>query len=263
MRRRPATRRRAAVSTSVVVAVAAAVAATALAGCGPGRAGGSPGDERGITVLAASSLQPVLRHVARLAPGMDVAVSFAGSARLAAQVRAGVPADVVLTADERALEGLRRAGLVDGPVVAFAANRMAIAVPAANPAGIRSLADLGRPGVDVVLAAPVVPAGRHAAAVLRSAGVSVAPVSFEDSVAAVAARVARGEADAGIVYATDVRARPALAAVAIPAGDDTVARYAGAMVASTRSPAAARRFVAHLRSPGAQARLRAAGFLAP
>jgi molybdate transport system substrate-binding protein len=229
----------------------------ALAGCG-----GAPGRDDQATVLAASSLRAVFE---RTGAHLDrrPAFSFAASSRLVTQVRDGAPADVVATADQATMAVLARAGLLAGPPVPFATNRLAIAVAPRNPEGVRSLADLTRPGLRVVLAAPSVPAGRYTAAALSRAGVAVRPVSLEDDVAAVAARVERGEADAGVVYVTDVRARPGLAAVAIPDAQNVRARYPIALVRAGRHPAAGRRFLALVRSPAGQRLLADAGFGPP
>ena len=153
--------------------------------------------ERRVDVFAAASLREAFTAVAaafeRGHPGVDVRLSFAGSQVLAAQVRQGAPADVLATADVASIRGV-----VAHQVLAH--NRLAVVGP-----GMRTLADLARPGVRVVLAAPEVPAGRAARAALQAAGVTVRPVSLEDSVAGVVTKVRLGEADAGIAYATDLR----------------------------------------------------------
>ena len=234
-----------------------------LAACAPTSV--APTDEDAITVLAASSLQSSFRRLAESVrpAGLEITFGFAGSARLAAQVREGVAADVVATADEETLAGLARSALLAGRPVVFATNRLAIAVRPGNPDGVHTLADLGRPGLDVVLAAPAVPAGRYAAEALRTAGVTAHPLSLEDSVAAVAARVARGEADAGVVYVTDTKGRPGVEAVAIPAGQNVTARYPIAVLAASSHGAAARRFVRFVTSPAGRRVLAGAGFGPP
>ncbi|HUR24300.1 MAG TPA: molybdate ABC transporter substrate-binding protein [Acidimicrobiales bacterium] len=225
--------------------------------------GGAATGKEGITVVAASSLQPAFRRLAEKAPGLEVRLSFAGSNRIASQVRNGLPADVVATADEETLAGLRREGLLDGDPVVFATNHLAIAVRSGNPEGIRGLEDLARPGLQVVLAAPSVPAGRYAQQVLSRAGVRAHPFSLEDSVAAVAARVARGEADAGVVYASDGRRPGGLETVSIPAGQNVIARYPIAVLDTTGRRAAADRFVRFVMSAEGQRILAGAGFGSP
>lgn len=244
-------------SRHVVVAVAFA-ALTACSGGDEARDGGAR-----PTILAASSLKGVFEALATAAPPPRPALSFAGSGRLAVQVREGVGADVIATADEPTLAALDEAGLLDGSPTVFATNTLAIAVATGNPKKVRTLADLGRRDLTVVLASPAVPAGRYASEVLAQAGVEASPASLEDSVGAVAARVAAGEADAGIVYVTDVDGRPGLSGVAIPAAANVVARYPIAVLAGGPRPQAARRFVAFVLSAAGRRLLVAAGFGPP
>ena len=181
-------------------------------------------------MLAASSLTEPFTAVAAAFedehPDVDVATSFGSSARLVAQVDAGAPADLILTADATTAA---RLGQVRSSF-AFARNRMAVAVTAGNPRAVASVADLARPGLRVVLAAPEVPAGRYGAEVLRRAGVAVSPVSLEPDVRAAAAKVASGEADAALVYATDVRADRRLAGVEVPAEHNVEVSYIAAVL---------------------------------
>lgn len=214
-------------------------------------------------MLAASSLQDAFRRLAEAAPGVRVTISFAGSSRVAAQVREGVLADVVATADEQTVARLSRSGLLTGAPAVFATNRLAIAVRPGNPERVRGLADLGRDDLDVVLAANNVPVGRYAAQVLRATGVRARPISLEDNVAAVSARVARGEADAGLVYVTDIRGRRGVEGVVIPSAHNVRARYPIAVLAAARDRGAAERFVRFVQSPEGQRILAGAGFGAP
>lgn len=167
-----------------------------LVGLGPTGCAGDGRSDR-LTVFAASSLTQAFRA---LDTGADF--SFGSSSRLVAQVVEGAPVDVLATADEQTMQRVVDAGLVAGAPVVFAANRLVIA----HRGAVRVVGDLARPGLRVVLAAPAVPAGRYAAEALAAAGVTVRPVSLELDVKAVAAKVASGEADAGIVYATDADA---------------------------------------------------------
>jgi molybdate transport system substrate-binding protein len=213
-------------------------------------------------VLAASSLRPVFEEAAAHFDGR-LRFSFSASPRLVTQVEEGAPADVVATADRASMAPLDRAGLLAGPAVPFATNRLAIVVAQGNPRGVRALADLSRPGLDTVLAAPEVPVGRYAAEALRRAGVVVHPVSLEEDAGAVAARVERGEADAGLTYVTEARARTGLEAVTVPDAHNVRASYAVAVLRASRRPAAARRFVDLLRSDAGQRLLAEAGFSPP
>lgn len=172
--------------------------------------------------------------------------AFAGSQQLVAQLTQGVPADVVATADEPSMQRLVDAGLVGTPAT-FARTTLVIAVAAGNPLGITGLPDLGRPGLDVVLADPSVPAGRYARHVLDAAGVRVSPRSLELDVKATLAKVTSGTADAALVYATDVRSSGGKAtAVTFPEAADPAAAvsYRIAVVSATGQRRAAEAFVA-------------------
>lgn len=160
--------------------------ALAAAGCGA--------SDDGVTVLAASSLTDAFDALAEVHEG-DEALSYGGSGALATQIREGAPADVFASADEVAMEGF------DGAEV-FATNRLVILVPEGNPVGIRDVTQLARRRV--ALCGPDAPCGRYAAEAFRRAGVPVPAASREESARGVVQKVANGEADAGIAYATDV-----------------------------------------------------------
>jgi molybdate transport system substrate-binding protein len=209
-----------------------------------------------ITVLAAASLTEAFGD---LGHGTKVAYSFAGSQQLVAQVEAGAPVDVIATADSEGMDRLVRAGLVDPPKV-FAENRLAIAVAPGNPLRITGLRDLTRAGLKVVLADPTVPAGRYAGQAMARAGVVVRPVSLELDVKAVARKVAVGEADAGVVYVTDV---PAAARVAIAEGDNVVATCPVAVVKASGHRRDAGAFVDRLLGPEGRKALADRGFVLP
>lgn len=213
-----------------------------------------------LTVLAAASLTNVL-------PAIDSheRYSFGGSNALAAQIAEGAPADVFVSADTRIPAKLHRSGLVERPVV-FARNALTIVVPRSNPAHIRSVHDLERRGVKLVVAAPGVPAGDYTRVVLRrlhETAVLKRVVSNETDVRDVLAKVALGEADAGFVYRTDARtARGTVRTIALPRRAQPTIAYAAAAVKGGHG-AAARAFVRRLLAPAAQALLRRAGFLPP
>jgi molybdate transport system substrate-binding protein len=173
-------------------------AAALLAGC----AGGEDVDAE-VVVFAASSLKEVAPEL-----DPDATYVFAGSNDLAAQIRDGAKADVLLSASAKPLADLRADDLVDAPIV-FASNQLVIIVPRANRAKVEHIADLTRQGVKLVLGAKGVPAGDYARESLELAGLGAAldnVVSLEDDVKGVVAKIALDEADAGIVYATDVPA---------------------------------------------------------
>jgi molybdate transport system substrate-binding protein len=246
-----------------VRAAAAAVALlvpVAAGGCGGSSSGGSggsgAGQSRTITVFAAASLTDAFTAVATAYTQQTharVTFSFAGSQELVAQVRHGAPADVVATADEKSMALLP--GHADAKV--FARNRLVIVTARRNPKHIHNAADLARRGVVVVLAAPNVPAGRYAVQALTAAHVRVRARSLEDNVRAVLTKVELGEADAGLVYASDAKAAGAkVATVALPTSP--VAVYP--VLALTPAGDA---FVTFLLSTTAQAILRSNGFLPP
>ena len=218
-----------------------------------------------LTVLAASSLADAFDAVAQdfeaAHPGVDVRVSAAGSQQLATQVLEGAPADVFASADQAQMARVVNAGLATDPTV-FAHNELAIAVaPGAPPIG--SLRDLEDPSIRVVLAAPEVPVGHYAREVLDTAGVEVAPISLEPNVRAVLSKVSLGEADAGIVYRSDlVAVETEASAVAIPRAQNVVAAYPIAVLADAPRPDLADAFVEHVLGRSAQARLAALGFTA-
>ena len=227
---------------------AAALAVVALAaGCGGSGSGGR------ATVYAAASLTDVFPQI-----DAKARYSFAGSNELAAQIEQGATPDVYASANEKLMDELRAKGLVEEPSV-FATNRLVVAVPPSNPAHVESAADLARPGVKVVLAEPGVPAGDYAREALGTLGLDVRPVSEEPDVRSVLAKVALGEADAGIVYATDARTAK-VKVVELPERAQVRARYTIAVVADAPDPAAAKRFVDAVEGAEGRKALQAAGF---
>jgi len=229
------------------------VAAALLAGLLAVACGGAASSK--VTVLAAASLTEAFEGLG----ASGATYSFAGSQQLVAQVEAMAPVDVVATADTASMDRLVAAGLVDPPTV-FARNRLAIAVAPGNPKRIAGVADLDRDGLRVVLADPTVPVGRYTGDVLTRTRVAVRPVSLELDVKAVARKVAAGEADAGIVYATDVAPG---ASVPIPEADNVVATYPVAVVRATKHRQEAGAFVDRLLGAKGREALAARGFLLP
>lgn len=238
--------------TRIAIAAALAVVGTASSGCSDG--GSAAG--KAVTVFAASSLTNVFAQEAAAftaSTGRQVRFSFAGSQELVAQIRQGAPADVVATADQTTMSKLPSAS--DAEV--FARNRLVIVTPADNPAHIHTAADLALTGVDVVLAAPDVPAGRYAAKALAAAHVKVHPRSLENDVRSVLTKVELGEADAGIVYASDAQTA-ANRVKTIQLRTSPTASYPVLAL-----HARGHLFVDFLLSQQGQAILRRAGFLAP
>ena len=242
---------------------AAAVALLLTAGCASGGTGTAAGDTT-LTVFAAASLTATFEEIGaefeRTHEGVDVAFSFAGSSDLVAQVQEGAPADVVASADEATMARLTAGGLTAADPVAFASNTLQIVVPAGNPADVSGLADLTG-DLDVVVCAPEVPCGDAARRVAARADVTLTPVSEERSVTDVLAKVTTGEADAGLVYVTDVAAAgDAVEGVAFPEAAAAVNVYPIAAVAGSPHAELAAEFVDLVRAGPGQRILRDAGF---
>jgi molybdate transport system substrate-binding protein len=183
-----------------------------------------------ITVFAAASLTSTFTDIAEdfeeENPDVTVQLNFAGSSDLVTQITEGAPADVFASADLRNYTTLAEAGLTAGDAVNFATNTLTIAVPARNPAEIGNLSDLADPDVRTVICAPQVPCGAATVTVTQAAGVTLTPVSEESSVTDVLGKVSSGEADAGIVYVTDVLAAgDGVEAVEIPEASSAVNTY--------------------------------------
>lgn len=246
-------------------------AATLLTACGvsqPALTGAPTSSLTGpLTVLAAASLETALSaagdELGSAHPGLSLTYSFGGSQQLVQNVIDGAPADVIATADVTTMQRLVSAHLVDPPRV-FAHNELEIAVAPGNPRHIQSLAGLAAPGVAIVLADPGVPAGAYAAEALCRAGVRVTPRSLELSVTAALEKVASGDADAAVVYTTDVvAARGRVTGVAVPAADNVMATYVIASVVTTPHASAAMAFVDDVLSGVVHRDLMRWGFLPP
>lgn len=237
-------------ATRVIVGLMAMLIASPA--CAPGR-----GE---LTVYAASSLGEAFADLAESFEGehgATVTLNAGASSALSRQIAEGAPADVFAAADASSLEAL-------GPRIVsartFARNRLAIAVADGNPARIRGLADLGRPGAVVVLCDEEVPCGRYAGRALRAAGVEVRPASREPNVRAVLARVGLGEADAGIVYESDLEGRDAPEGLQIPPHHNVEADYRIGVVRGTGRERLAAAFVALVTSGSGERTLARHGF---
>lgn len=227
------------------------------------RGSAAKGPSGSLNVFAAASLTGAFQSVNGAVDGSRVTYDFAGSNTLVTQIEQGAPADVFASADVANMDRLVREGLVDKPVT-FARNKLEIAVAPGNPKHITGLADLANPGVSVVLAAPGVPAGDYAREVLSKMHLRVTPRSLETDVKSALAKVVSGEADATVVYATDVTAAGAsVTGVSIPDALQPPITYPIAVVKSSGHKAAARAFVESVVSGAVQNALRAAGFLPP
>ena len=233
-----------------------------------------------ITVLAAASLSTVFPAISekfhQAHSNVTVRFSFAGTQTLVTQIENGAPADVFASADQTHMATLLAEARVKTPAV-FARNRLVIIVPRSNPAGITRPTDLGRPGVKLDLAAPVVPAGKSAHdMLLKLAATTGSPAAFtaqvnrnvvsqEDNVEAVVNRIALGEADAGIVYVSDL-ATPngrSVTSIDIPSSVNVINTYPIATLSDSTHATEARAFVDYVTGSQGQDLLRKHGFLPP
>lgn len=231
-----------------------------------------------LVVFAAASLKDGFERIAAefeaANPGVTVLFNFAGSQQLAQQLAAGAPADLFASANQRQMQAVVDAGRVagDAPRI-FARNRLALIYPNDNPAQLRSLQDLARPRVKVVLAAESVPVGQYSLEFLAKASaatgfsttysqtVLVNLVSYEENVRGVLAKVALGEADAGIVYTSDAAGVKDIGMLEIPDELNVIASYPIAITEDSKQAALAQEFVAMVLSEAGQALLAQSGFL--
>ena len=243
-----------------------AVLATACGGSNSSSGGNSgSGSPTEIKVFAAASLTAAFTKIGQeytaANPNTRVTFNFAGSQALATQIQQGAPADVFASADTTNMNKVK--DLVDTPQN-FAGNLLQIIVAKGNPKGIKGLSDLSRSDLKVVLAAPDVPAGKYARQALDAQHITVKPVSLEDNVKAVVTKVSLGEADAGIVYVTDVTAGgEKVEGVDIPNDQNVPATYPIATVKASGHQSQAQAFVEMVRSDQGQQVLKSYGFLPP
>jgi molybdate transport system substrate-binding protein len=246
------------------LAAAAITVCFVLVGCQSNSDTSDTSDQ--IVIFASSSLTEAFTALrddyARVDPDTDLVVTFAASSDLARQIVEGADADVFASADLSNMTKVASAGSTDDEPVVFATNRAEIIVAPGNPLGIDGVDDLASDDLVVVVCAPEVPCGTYAAEVFDNAGVDVTPDSLEENVKAVVTKVTLGEADAGIVYTTDVLAAgPAATGVAISDDVNVVAEYPIAAVGD--AGAAAQGFIDFVLGPEGQAILASFGVGAP
>lgn len=233
-------------------------------------------NSRTLTILAAASLADAFKEIGTTFesanPGVRVEFSFAGSNQLRTQLENGAKGDAFASADRKQMDAATKSKVIDpASVRVFALNRLALIVPKANRAGITSLNDLARPGLKIVVADKAVPVGNYTRLMLENADPALAKafeanvVSREENVAAVVAKVALDEADAGIAYVSDATGKNAakLTVLPIPAELDQRAEYVIALTASPADAALARTFLDAVTSPAGQASLKKHGFSVP
>jgi molybdate transport system substrate-binding protein len=232
-----------------------------------------------LIVFAAASLTDAFTQIATefqaRYPQTTIRYNFAGSQQLAQQLGQGAPADLFASANARQMGAAMDAGrILSGTQETFAGNRLVVITPADNPAQIRTLQDLARPGIKLVLASPDVPVGDYSLDFLEKASATLEygaaysqtvianVVSYEESVRSVLSKVALGEADAGIVYTSDVALNASqVTRLEISDALNTLVAYPIAPVVDAENPALAATFVEYLLGPEGQRVLAAYGFM--
>jgi molybdate transport system substrate-binding protein len=254
----------------VLAAAATVLVVLAAAGCGSNQspAGGSSAAPQTLTVFAAASLKSTFTEIGdqfkASHPGVTVTFSFAGSSDLVTQIQGGAGADVFASADIKNMDKLTAEKLAGQTPANFASNTLEIITPPDNPAGVDSLDDLARKGLDLVICAPEVPCGSATEKVERSARLTFEPVSEEASVTDVLNKVVSKEADAGLVYVTDVKgAGDKVKGVTFPESSEAVNVYPIARLSASKNRELARQFVDAVTGEDGQQVLADAGFGKP
>jgi molybdate transport system substrate-binding protein len=253
---------------ALAVVVTTMLAAAACGGSSPGAGGSSGGSPGGtLNVFAAASLVNAFGDLETVYeqqhPGWKVTLNLAGSDQLAAQIEQHAPADVFAAASPRYPEQLQGQNLL-GKTTSFATNSLLLVTPRANPAGIRTVSDLGRRDAKIVVADPAVPLGSYTEAVLGNLGIDESGlhiVSKEQDAEAVLAKLTSGEADAGFVYVTDALAQKAkLHEIRFPASADATATYPIGIVSYSENTKAAQQWIDLVKGARGQAVLKRFGF---
>jgi molybdate transport system substrate-binding protein len=264
---------------SACLLVVALGAALALAGCADGAHGdtdpnatdtSTPAPDTltgNLNVFAAASLTEVFDTLStkfeQEHPNVDVVLNYGGSSALATQINQGAPADVFAAANESTMKTVTDAGGASDPTI-FTTNVLELVVPKGNPAGVKGLADLANPELTIVLCDVAVPCGSAAKTLLDSAAVTAAPDSLEQDVKAVLTKIELGEADAGLVYVTDVKAGgDQVEGIEIPEAAKVINKYPIAALTASTNPDAAAAWVAYILSDTGQKALTDAGFGTP
>jgi molybdate transport system substrate-binding protein len=250
------------------VAAVLLLGTTAACGSDSSDSASSPAKDTKLTVYAAASLTSTFTELGKKFEashkGVKVSFSFGGSSDLVAQIQQGAPADVFASADTKNMDKAVSAKTVEGKPVNFASNTLEIAVPPDNPTGVTSLKDLTKPSTKVVLCAAEVPCGAAAQKVERASKVTIKPVSEEQAVTDVLTKVESGEADAGLVYVTDIKAAgDKVKGVTFPESSDAVNTYPIAALSKSKNPGLAQEFVDLVTGSEGQTILADAGFAKP
>lgn len=231
-------------------------------------ASSAPGVSGTIVVSAASSLKETFTTLAsqfeKAHPGTTVTLNFGGSDALAAQITAGAGVDVFAAASTRTMDTVTGAKDTTGAPADFAKNKLEIATPAGNPGSVKTLADTVKSGVKLVLCEATVPCGAAATKAYAAAKLMPRPVSLEPDVKSVLTKIELGEADAGVVYQTDVQsAGSKVTGIPFAEADQALATYPIVGVKTGKNPAGGAAFVAYVLSTDGASVLQSAGFLKP
>jgi molybdate transport system substrate-binding protein len=257
-----------------VTGVGVTVGALVLTGCSSSTSSPSAGSSGSgklsgtLVVFAATSLTDAFDKIGaqfeKAHPGVTVKFNYNGSSSLATSINQGAPADVFASASPTNMKTVTDAGDAVGTPQIFTRNTGEIMVESGNPQKINSVKDLANPKVKVVVCAPEVPCGALAQDIFKNAGVTVKPVSEETNVGGVVTKVTLGEADAGIVYVTDVKENESKAeGVPIPASQNDVTEYPIVEVKGAPNASAAKSFMSYVLGPDGQQVLASFGFMPP
>ena len=258
----------------LITVFCAVFAALVLAACGSSGGSSSGGSSASgkpsgtLVVFAATSLTDAFGKIGtqfeKANPGVTVKFNFDGSSTLATQINQAAPADVFASAAPANMETVTGAGNAVGTPQVFTRNKGEIMVEPGDPSHIKSVSDLANPKNKVVVCAPEVPCGALAQDIFKNAGVTVKPVSEETNVGGVVTKVTLGEADAGIVYVTDVKANEGKAeGVPIPASENDITSYPIVQVKDAPNATAAKAFISYVLGPDGQKVPASFGFLPP
>jgi molybdate transport system substrate-binding protein len=258
----------------VLAGAGAATLAVTLAACSSSAtssapAGSAPAKPTGtLVVFAATSLTDAFNKIASqfeaANPGVTVKFNYNGSSSLATQITQGAPADVFASASPTNMKTVTDQSLEATAPKIFAANQGEIMVEAGNPSHVASVSDLANSALKVVVCAPTVPCGALATKIFKNAGVTVKPVSEEQNVGGVVTKVSLGEADAGIVYVTDVEANGSkTTGVPIPADQNAITDYPIAEIKAAPNATTAAAFISYVLGPSGQQVMKSFGFLPP
>lgn len=253
-----------------------------LAGCASANVGGGTGSQPGdsssqssgrlsgqLTVYAAASLTASFNKLSvefeKTNPDVTVnPITYDGSSTLALQINEGAPADVFASANQANMSMVSDAGMLEGDPSVFTTNMLQIAVQPGNPKNITGLADLANENLQVVLCAPEVPCGAASHQLFDLDDIIVTPVSEEQNVKAVITKVQAGEADAGLVYVTDISAANGkVDGVTISNADQALNRYPIAVLRDAPDKRIGKAFIAFVLSDAGQKTLTQYGFTKP